>query len=402
MKSDYNHFTDFLKDNSFIRWQLMPDESLEKEWNQFQQNNPHLQNDLEQATAYLKHTMLNKSTLTDTDRTQLLNRIEQTNRNNTNQRNKNRRNKKRIILISAILSSAAVVVLMISLNIFNLRKTSPLEPQQDVIIGNMLNDEDIQLVTSEQTVSFSQDLDLEFDDEGNVIASEKNSVDKKSLQAAKDELTKLIVPYGKRSRITLADGSTLWLNSGSVLEFPAQLTGNSREINLLAGELYIDVAQDNHRPFIVHTSDMQVQVYGTQFNVTVYPDQAQSVVLVQGSVGLHTAHGTEIILTPSEQATLGAEGMITTQKVNTQLYTSWKDGYLLLDHTPLHELLQQVERFYNLEINLNHSNELKNITCDGKLVLSDDIDNTMNTIAFLSNATYERDNGQVYILKKQP
>lgn len=76
----------------------------------------------------------------------------------------------------------------------------------------------------------------------------------------KISVSKLVVPYGKRSTLVLADGSKIWLNSGTVLEFPSTFTGSSRDIKLISGEIYVEVVKDRERIFKVHTTDFEVNV----------------------------------------------------------------------------------------------------------------------------------------------
>ena len=80
------------------------------------------------------------------------------------------------------------------------------------------------------------------------------------------------VPSGKRERITLPDGSEVWLNSGTLLLYPSAFIGQSREIYLV-GEGYFKVRKRPEQPFIVRTKAMRVQVLGTEFNLSAYPDQ---------------------------------------------------------------------------------------------------------------------------------
>ena len=86
-------------------------------------------------------------------------------------------------------------------------------------------------------------------------------------------MNRIVVPYGKRSNITLADGSKVWLNSGTQLDFPTTFTGSTREINV-NGEIYIEVKENKDIPFIVNTNNMSINVYGTSFNVTAYENNS--------------------------------------------------------------------------------------------------------------------------------
>jgi len=116
----------------------------------------------------------------------------------------------------------------------------------------------------------------------------------------------------------------LWLNSGTVLEFPAQFRGDKREIHLLSGEIYVEVVPDRDKPFHVQTGDFNVKVYGTQFNISSYANFPRSVVLVEGRVSLQPIGKQETFLSPNEQAVYSDNGTFTTRKVNVNQFISWK------------------------------------------------------------------------------
>lgn len=116
----------------------------------------------------------------------------------------------------------------------------------------------------------------------------------------------LITQKGSRSQIVLPDGSKVWLNAGSTLDYPKQFNGKTRAVQL-QGEAYFDVAKNAKQPFIVHTKTFDIKVLGTGFNVRAYPDEDSAVTsLVHGSVEVITG-GKEkrtILLKPNEKITL--------------------------------------------------------------------------------------------------
>ena len=185
--------------------------------------------------------------------------------------------------------------------------------EQEYIVGNLLNDKDIQLITDKEALSFQNDANVEFEKGGKAKIIQGNS-EERTVKLAENKLNTLIVPYGKRSVLTLSDGTKVWLNSGSVLEFPASFTGNKREITLSFGEIYIEVAPDKGKPFHVHTSDFNVIVYGTKFNLASYVNSPKSIVLVEGSIGVQSSQGSEIKLMPNEQAIYSESGTFNLKK----------------------------------------------------------------------------------------
>jgi hypothetical protein len=386
-------YTDFLKDRQFIRWQLAPDEELDAHWKEFIEKNPDLINELQRAIEYLKTNGLNKNRFSDAERAHLLNRIQW-----TIEQSAKKAKTRRIIQLSV--ASCAAIALLIGLNFFISQKNGIYSSaEQEVIVGNLLNNEDIQLITEEDSLSFQNDVQMEFDESGKAKITQVDREDK-TVALTKSKQNTLIVPYGKRSTIILADGSKVWLNSGSVLVFPAQFTGNKREVRLASGEMYIEVAPDRQRPFHVRTSNFNVKVYGTKFNVSAYADSPKSVVLVEGRVSLQTASRKETFLSPSERAVYSDNGTILTQKVDVDQFISWKNGYLEFDKTPMTEVLKQVGRYYNLSFDFDNDVNLQKRTCSGKIYLSENLDNVMTTVGLLSSTTYIRKENQIFITHK--
>ncbi len=383
---NYTHFTDLLKDQEFLRWQLLTDEKLNEYWHAFFVQHPELENELQKAIDYLKKEGLNKNDLQNNERSDLFERIQMS----VNQKRKRRM---RHVLLYAS-SAAAVALLIIGITLFR-PAVKPLNAShEELIIGELLHNQDIQFITSGGAISFDHDVEVTLDEKGTVEITQRDS-NVTRLDVNREVVNSLIVPYGKRSTLTLADGTRVWLNSGSVLEFPAQFLGKSREVRLTSGEMYVEVAHDQNKPFYVHTPDFKVRVYGTKFNLSSYEGTSHSVVLVEGSVSVVT-DAAETLLKPNEQLLI-SEGTIEQQKVDVTRYTSWKDGFLLLDNTPMTEVLEQVGRYYNLSFNYEQDMNLKKRTCSGKIYLSENFENVMTTIALLSATRYEKVNDRIYI-----
>lgn len=381
-------YSDFLKDSKFIWWQLLPDDALNKYWQDFTEQYPESGREMERASLYLKSEGLNKSSLTKTEREILLTKIQITIRNR-------RKVKQRKLFWY---SSAAIMLLVIGLILFySQRESIVITSDKELIVGELLNNEDIQLITNEESIYFQNDIDVKLNTEGKAEILQKNK-EVREIEIQQEQLNTLIIPYGKRSTLTLADGSKVWLNSGSVLEFPAQFGSKKREIRLTSGEMYIEVIPDRNKPFFVHTSNFNVKVYGTKFNVSNYTGSVQSVVLVEGSVSLQSKDHKELFIAPSEKAVYSGSGTFHTQKVDVNQFISWKEGYLTFDKTPMTEALQQIGRYYNLSFDYEQDVNLQKRTCSGKIYLSDNLDNVMTTVALLTSTKYQKNNNKIYIL----
>lgn len=161
----------------------------------------------------------------------------------------------------------------------------------------------------------------------------------------------LQTPRGKDFKIELSDGTIVWLNAESKLQYPSRFTGKERLVHL-EGEAYFKVAKDAEHPFIVKTANLETQVLGTGFNLRSYKNAAPHVTLVEGKVAVKSEYY-HIMLRPGEDARLNADGSILVQKVNTQSYTAWTEGYFYFDNVPLDEIMKEIGRWYNLTIEIN-------------------------------------------------
>ncbi len=296
------------------------------------------------------------------------------------------------------LAAACISVILLSSSLLFMLD-NPFTPsgEKAAFIGQPMPSDDIQLISGKSIMKLSQDAHIELNRNGQVsLVNEKK---KSEIILPKNEINRLIVPFGKRSTLELPDGTKVWMNSGTELEFPSEFKGNTREI-FLKGEIYIEVARMEKKPFFVHTSDFTVQVFGTKFNVCAYPDHSEkTVVLAEGKVEVNTAGKAAGKLLPNEMFTIGQGGM-QKQEADVAQYTSWKDGILLFNKTPISDVLQKVGRYYNVSFDDFSDKLLSEKTCTGKLYLSENLDEVLMSVALLSKTSYYKQNGIIYIRNK--
>lgn len=160
----------------------------------------------------------------------------------------------------------------------------------------------------------------------------------------------LSTPRGGQYRVTLSDGTKVWLNAASSLSYPTTFTEKDRSV-ILHGEAYFEVAANASQPFIVHTPNQDIKVLGTEFNINCYRDENRIVTtLVTGSVKLDSkGAAASLQLHPGEQAVLNNENF-DVAAVDVSLYTAWKDGEFRFRATPLVEVLHQIERWYDMDV----------------------------------------------------
>lgn len=170
---------------------------------------------------------------------------------------------------------------------------------------------------------------------------------------------------GVKGKITLPDGSEVILNSASTLRTPARYENGKRVVEL-EGEGYFKVESNPDWPMYVRTSrGVTVKVTGTEFNLSTYSDDAAlKLTLVRGKVSLiDEKNETEIAVREKEEVVIGNRRQLETPTRKTadiKLNTSWKDGYLVFDNTPIREVIKKMERWYGIDIIVNDARVMDN------------------------------------------
>ncbi|HVK46618.1 MAG TPA: FecR domain-containing protein [Pseudobacter sp.] len=234
--------------------------------------------------------------------------------------------------------------------------TEPLDPRRATLV-----------LADGESIELQENPDSKFRQEQTEILNIDTSVLKYS---ASEGLVKpagyntLIIPRGGQYKLELADGTEVWLNAATRLRYPAHFGGvTRREIFLESGEAYFKVKKNTALPFIVNVKGMEVQVLGTEFNVNAYTNSLATT-LVSGSVRLNAA-GLQSMLQPGYQGLL-VNGKITTQPVDTEIYTAWKDGQIIFNEVSLEEATNNLSRLYDFDFEFS-SPELKLRKVGGRL-----------------------------------
>jgi ferric-dicitrate binding protein FerR (iron transport regulator) len=164
--------------------------------------------------------------------------------------------------------------------------------------------------------------------------------------------------FGTRTSLRLADGTLVWLNSGSSLKYPDKFTGEKREV-FLRGEAYFEVTTNPRMPFIVKSRNLNVKATGTRFNVLDYSSDIKSeVTLVSGKVFVSefdtTGSGKLISeLNPDQHMVYNDQTKsFKIDNEETYKYYSWKDGKLIFRNEPLSEVVKKIGQVFNVDIEL--------------------------------------------------
>jgi hypothetical protein len=221
-------------------------------------------------------------------------------------------------------------------------------------------------------------------------------------------------PFGRIS-FYLDDSTRVWLNNGSSLRYPTEFSGRERTV-FLNGEAYFDVREDPSHPFIVETGEINIKVLGTRFNISNYDEEPSIITtLEEGKILLRLNKGngnSQIIheLIPSRQSVFIKESRdVHVKTVNTEKYTSWKEGKLFLLDDPMRIVKQKLERWYNVDIVIRDP-EILNYTYTGTFY-QETLDKVLGMMAVatpirysVTKGTKQKDNTYskdvIFIMKK--
>lgn len=371
----YLHFStvEFVLDDDFLKWILHPNQESDLYWNEFMHVHPHKKKQIKEAILLVKAIRISEPSLTFPF---LQKEFEG---------EKHSRAAIRLI-VWKVARVASIFLLLVAIGgvlyfTQSDRQTfSDMRPADEQFENGkiILPDGTVNIFETEEThIQLTKNGELTINDD--TLSIEKGN----HKRVDKNAMAKVIIPYGKRSVITLSDGTKIWLNSGSFLTYPIHFKDKHREV-YLSGEAFFDVSSNPDKPFHVITDDMKIRVTGTRFNVTSYiNDQTTQAVLVSGKIDAaqNKKFAKPMELNPGERIVFSKNDEIMKKdNVNVELYSSWINGYLVFDKEPLGNIVKKLERYYNKEIKTGNLDDQPTFT--GKLNLADNLDDVLKNIEF--------------------
>ncbi|MCD0464210.1 FecR family protein [Flavobacterium sp. ENC] len=265
----------------------------------------------------------------------------------------------------------------------------------DIVL--QLEDGNVQIISEDHTIQVR-------DSKGNIVGNQSGDklVYKNDSDLEKLSYNTIKIPYGKKFQLQLSDGTLVHLNSGTTLKYPVKfIAGENRQV-FLEGEAFFDVAKDKKHPFIVNADKLNVRVLGTHFNVSNYPeDESTDVVLVEGSVGMYRNNekfnpDSNTILKPGYKGSFDRENdKIFTKPVLTDIYTSWINGGLTFRNMTFKNIITKLERRYNVTI-INKNEKLANEKFNASFK-EESIEKVMSYFNDIHGINYTIKNNQILI-----
>ena len=211
--------------------------------------------------------------------------------------------------------------------------------------------------------------------------------------ASNVEMIKRVNPAGKKSILTLSDGSRIFLNSGSEVSYSSGFNDSIRLVSL-KGEAYFEV-QKEKRPFIVETGHTKIKVLGTSFNVNQKQNGTLKVALVSGKVLINDQKGNQMQLEPSEMMVTDEDGTFHKTGFDVLAITGWKDKTLVFRENSFVEVKEKIENWFGVKL-LLQGNIDANMTYSGTYK-EESLENVLRGMLFTSGLAYKIEDKTVTI-----
>ena len=204
------------------------------------------------------------------------------------------------------------------------------------------------------------------------------------------QLSEIIVPNGSKTKLILQDGTKVWLNAGSKIQYDSDF-GKKNRLLKLSGEAYLEVAKNENCPFIVDAGDVKVKVLGTCFNVRAYEDNEEiKVALLKGAVEMETNNGDMLKLVPKDIAHFNVQTKKAGIYHNTGCspnYIGWIDNKFIFNGESFEQITKILERTFNVKINI-HKETIKKRCFIGDFVNNETIEQIFKVMSSNEKFTY--------------
>ncbi len=382
----------YIKNKDFVLWIITKDEQLNNYWTNYIIQNPEELKNIEEAKKEIQSLRVKKYVLNTTDKIKLKKQIF-SDISKSKQKNRfylfTRYAAACIILLTSIISF--IYISNQKNDLYSIEDHNHIINENQTEIELIINQDKKINLSNNITVNISSISKEKIKDTTEIKEAEQ-TID--NINIKENSLYTLKVPRGKRSSIILEDGTKVWINSETILQFPEKFEDKERII-YVDGEIFLEVAHNKNAPFHVKTKQMDICVLGTSFNVSAYAsDNEEMVVLKEGSVKISGTKGLEKILKPNERLTANDENLII-ETVDINDYISWKEGYLQFHDKNLSEVLTQLSRYY--KIDFNYDTKIGQMKCFGKLILFDTPEEVMETLKSTLGIEYKINENKIII-----
>ena len=217
--------------------------------------------------------------------------------------------------------------------------------------------------------------------------------------STQNQLIEVSVAHGQTKYLLLPDSSEVWINAGTTIKYPKEFSQKQRVIHL-NGEAYFSIIKQSTKPFIVQTKQLSVEVLGTAFNVKAYAnDENTTTTLTRGKVEVNTPSKDAWILKPNQQLTYNnITSIAKITKISQIEAEGWITGNLIFTNASFSEIVQTLERRFNITIEQN-GNTLVSKLYTIKFLKGENLDESLDVLKDIVGFTYQKVNNKVIIHK---
>ena len=351
----YTHYTeeDFIMDEYFQKWILDDNREAQNFWENWLQENPAKKHLVDKAAGFIKTIhFVETSPPYENEVNKLFKEIVQIKNGTKSKATGNTgmafRGSSKYWTIAACIG--ALVTILAFHQFWNSNNLEAVPKNAHNEVSLILEDGTVR-VLNENTSKI-----IRNSNGGSIVNQNRNLLiyNTKAENIFETKYNELVVPYGKKFELRLSDNSHILLNSGSKLRYPTVFVSGVARTVYLEGEAYFSVEKDKESSFVVVTEDINIKVYGTQFNVSSYKNEKNtSTVLVEGSIGVYKEdrEGLEESrgLVPGERAEI-LDGNLIVNRVNVEKYVAWTEGKLYFLDDKFELILKKLERHFNVTI----------------------------------------------------
>jgi transmembrane sensor len=278
---------------------------------------------------------------------------------------------------------AAAAAVIIGLGMYLFFNRNDVQYQSPIVI------KDVQPGQDKATLTLADGSIIQLDSTGNgTIKTEGNadiiktadgiSYHSKKSQQNNTMYNVMATPRGGQYKLTLSDGTMVWLNAASSIKYPAVFSTNNRTVEI-TGEVYFEVTKNAHEPFKVIAGNNAVEVLGTQFNINAYADEAEmKATLLDGKIKVING-AKQLMLKPGEQAKLFEENINVLHGVDVQQVIAWQKGLFQFRNADIAVIGRQISRWYDVEVEIEEN--AKKIRLGGAISKKVSLDKLLKVLA---------------------
>lgn len=308
-----------------------------------------------------------------------------------------KKRKRKIVTIFSAAGAAAVLTIAVCLPFRHAEDSTDTPATRLKSMGIAVSDEQVALrMDNDISLSLTDSASFKIDSDKETSVVNSSGIE---IEVGSERILRLEVPSGKQFHLRLADGTSVWLNAESSIEYPASFDDKTSRTVKLVGEAFFDVTRDESKPFIVELADGgSIRVLGTSFNVNAYPDNDKEVTtLLSGKISYRQdASGEEMTLLPDQQISVDrSDGKAEIQNVESSASADWKGRMITFDNESLPSLAKRLSRMYGIEIIVGE--HLSDYAFSGRISYDKGVDFITGLMKETSGISCEIKDGKIFL-----